>query len=333
MTEPLRTKLDPEVAEVIADIESAGVPEWSAMSVESARRVEDEVFSGGDPPEVGFVRDLSIPGPGASAEDSGREIPIRVYRHAALDATDEGDPAPVLVYYHGGGWVLGTLDSIDGVCRRLARRGECVVVSVDYRLAPEHPFPAAVEDADAALQWVADHAETFGGDPDRLAVGGTSAGGNLAAVTAMRVRDARRDPERDESVPDIARQFLFYPITDYAFDTDSYAENGDGPLLTETDMRWFWDRYLRSEVDGANPYAAPLRAPDLADLPPATVVTCGFDPLRDEGVAYANRLAEAGVEVRHDHHPDQPHGFLSMSESVSAADAALDEIGEELRSL
>ena len=325
MTEPLRTELDPEVAAVVADIESAGVPEWSAMSVESARRVEDEVFSGGDPPDVGFVRDLSIPGPGASSGDPEREIPIRVYRHAALDATDKDDPAPVLVYYHGGGWVLGTLDSIDGVCRRLARRGECVVVSVDYRLAPEHPFPAAVEDADAALRWVADHAESFGGDPERLAVGGTSAGGNLAAVTALRARET--------GGPHLSRQFLFYPITDYAFDTDSYAENGDGPLLTETDMRWFWDRYLRSEVDGANPYAAPLRAPDLSGLPPATVVTCGFDPLRDEGVAYANRLAEAGVEVRHDHHPDQPHGFLSTSESVSAADAALDEIGEELRSL
>jgi acetyl esterase len=355
MTEPLRTELDPEIADVIEEIESAGVPEWSAMSVESARRVEDEVFSGGDSPEVGFVRDLAIPGANGAAGDSEREIPIRVYRHAALGAGDsdgtdsdasdatDADPAPVLVYYHGGGWVLGTLDSIDGVCRRLARRGKCVVVSVDYRLAPEYPFPAAVDDADAALRWVADHAESFGGDSDRLAVGGTSAGGNLAAVTALRARrDAprngerggtRRERARETDGPEIARQFLLYPITDYAFDTDSYAENGDGPLLTEADMRWFWDRYLRSEVDGANPYASPLRAPDLSGLPPATVVTCGFDPLRDEGVAYANRLAEAGVEVRHDHHPDQPHGFLSTSESVSAADAALDEIGAELRSL
>ncbi|WP_135853381.1 alpha/beta hydrolase [Halorussus salinus] len=342
MTEPLRTELDPETEEVIADIESAGVPEWSAMSVASARRVEDEVFSGGDPPEVGFVRDLSIPGPDsagapdAPAGDPDGEIPIRVYRHAEPGEDDDSggdtDPAPVLVYYHGGGWVLGTLDSIDGVCRRLARRGECVVVSVDYRLAPEHPFPAAVDDADAALRWVADHAPSFGGDSERIAVGGTSAGGNLAAVTALRARDARRDPERDDP-PDLARQFLLYPITDYAFDTDSYAENGDGPLLTEEDMRWFWDRYLRSEVDGANPYASPVRAPDLADLPPATVVTCGFDPLRDEGVAYADRLAGAGVEVRHDHHPDQPHGFLSTSESVAAADAALDDIADELRSL
>ena len=196
---------------------------------------------------------------------------------------------------------------------------------MDYRLAPEHPFPAAVDDAFAALRWAAENAEAFGGDPDRLAVGGTSAGGNLAAVTALRAREA--------GGPELSRQFLFYPITDHAFDTDSYAENGDGPLLTEADMRWFWNYYLRSEVDGANPYASPLRARDLSGLPPATVVTCGFDPLRDEGVAYAERLESAGVEVRHDHHPDQPHGLLSLSESVSAAETVLDEIGEELRSL
>jgi acetyl esterase len=323
MTEPLRTELNPETAAVIEEIEAAGVPEWSSLSVESARRVEDEVFSGGEPPAVDFVRDLAIPGPGDRSAGDGSaptELPIRVYRHA-----DPDDDPPVLVYYHGGGWMLGTLDSIDGVCRRLARRGECVVVSVDYRLAPENPFPAGVDDAYAALRWTAEHADAFGGDPDRLAVGGTSAGGNLAAVTALRAREA--------GGPALARQFLLYPIADYAFDTDSYAENGEGPLLTERDMRWFWDNYLRSEVDGANPYASPLRTPELSDLPPATIVTAGFDPLRDEGIAYADRLADAGVAVRHDHHPDQPHGFLSTSESVAAADDALDELGAQLRSL
>ena len=315
MTTPLRTELDPEAAATVAAIEAEGVPEWSALSVESARRVEDEVFAAEDPPEVEFVRDLAIPGPES-------EIPIRAYRGEA--PTDS--PRPVLVYYHGGGWVLGTLDSIDGACRRLARRGECVVVSVDYRLAPEHPFPAAVEDAAAALRWTADNAEVFGGDPERLAVGGTSAGGNLAAATALRAR-------ANERLPDVARQFLLYPITNYALDTDSHRENADAPLLTSADVAWFWDRYLRSPVDGANPYASPLRARDLSGLPPATVVTCGHDPLRDEGVAYAERLESAGVAVRHDHHADQPHGFLSLSESVAAADDALDELGAELRGL
>ncbi|USZ66692.1 alpha/beta hydrolase [Halorussus salilacus] len=327
MTEPLRSELDPEAAAVVREIEAEGVPEWSSLSVESARRVEDEVFSGGDPPEVEFVRDLSIPG-------SESEIPIRVYRPGVAsgdpgpEGTDSafGDDLPVLVYYHGGGWVLGTLDSIDGVCRRLARRGECVVVSVDYRLAPEHPFPAAVEDARAALRWVAENAGAFGGDPERVAVGGTSAGGNLAAVTALGARASGGRPTP-------ARQFLFYPITDRAFDTDSYAENAEGPLLTRADMEWFWDHYLRSEVDAANPYASPLRARDLSGLPPATVLTAGFDPLRDEGIAYAERLADAGVEVRHDHYPGMVHGFLSASESIAVADEALDEVAEELRAL
>ncbi|WP_244605533.1 alpha/beta hydrolase [Halorussus marinus] len=342
MTEPLQTELDPEAVAVIEEIEAAGVPEWSALSVAAARRVEDEVFAGDDPPDVDFVRDLAIPGPETGADAGGGAaadgIPIRVYRHA-----DPDDDPPVLVYYHGGGWVVGTLDSIDGVCRRLARRGECVVISVDYRLAPEHPFPAAVEDAEAALRWAAANAGVFGGDPDRLAVGGTSAGGNLAAAAALRAshdatrsgerRPTTRERARDAEGPALARQFLLYPITDYAFDTDSYAENGDGPLLTERDMRWFWDNYLRSEIDGANPYASPLRAPDLSEVAPATVVTAGFDPLRDEGIAYADRLADAGVAVRHDHFPDQPHGFLSTSESVAAADAALDDLGRELRSL
>ena len=304
--------LDPQLAGVVEEIAREGIPPWHALSVESARRVEDEVFSGDDPPAVARVREFSIPGP----EDP---IPVRVYD----DTDDPTAPTPTVVFYHGGGWVLGTLDSIDPVCREIARRGEVVVVSVDYRLAPEQPFPAPLDDAYAALEWVADNGASFGGDPDRLAVAGTSAGGNLAAATALRAREFDGPP--------IRAQALFYPITDRSFDTDSYAEHGDSRLLSAADMRWFWGQYLRSPVDAANPFASPLRADSLADLPSATVVTAGHDPLRDEGVAYAERLDADGVATTHLHYPSMAHGFLSLTADVDAADAAMDDAVGSLR--
>lgn len=303
--------MDDEMSEAVDRIEATGVPPWHALSVESARRVEDEVFTPDDRRPVEFVRNLSIPGPRG-------EIPIRVYRPDARDV-------PVVVFYHGGGWTLGTLNSIDGVCRELANRADCAVVSVDYRLAPEHPFPAGVDDAVTALDWVVEHAATFGGDPTRLGVAGTSAGGNLAAVVALHAREF--------DGPTLSRQSLLYPITNHAFDTDSYDENGDGPLLTRADMEWFWDHYLRSPVDGRNPFASPLLADDLSGLPPATVVTAGRDPLRDEGIAYAERLDDAGVAVEHDHYPGMTHGFLSLTGDVTTADKAMDSVAESLRTM
>lgn len=307
----MRSTLDPQIADVIDEIQRESVPDWHAMSVDSARRIENEVFTTDERTSVDLVRDLAIPGPDG-------EIPIRCYR------PDAEEPRGVLVYYHGGGWVLGTLDSIDGVCRELADRAGCVVVSVDYRLAPEHPFPAAADDAYAALEWVAEHAASIGGDPEQIGVAGTSAGGNLAAVTALRARE--------NGGPSLAHQLLLYPITDYAFDTDSYEENAEGYLLTRNDMQWFWDHYLRSPVDGYNPFASPLRARDLSGLPSATVVTCGFDPLRDEGVAYADRLAEAGVDVDHDHYPGVTHGFLSLTNEVDRAEEAMAGAAAAVRS-
>ncbi|WP_435153672.1 alpha/beta hydrolase [Haladaptatus sp. DFWS20] len=301
--------MDDEMAAVIEEIEAMGVPPWHAMSVESARRIEDDVFTADEQEEIHFVRNLAIPGPRG-------EIPIRVYRPDVQDA-------PVVVFYHGGGWVLGTLNSIDGVCRELAKRAECVVVSVDYRLAPEQPFPAGVDDAFAALEWVENHADSVGGDPSKLGVAGTSAGGNLAAVTALRAREF--------DGPTLSHQCLLYPVTNHDFDTDSYVENGDGPLLSRSDMEWFWNQYLRSPVDGANPFASPLRASDLSGLPPTTVVTCGYDPLRDEGIAYADRLAEADVPVWHNHYPEMAHGFLSVTDAVSTADEAMDEVAESIQ--
>ncbi len=313
-------ELDPELAAVVAEIEAAGVPQWHAMSVESARRIEDEVFSGGASPDLRTVRDLRIDGPGG-------DLPIRTYR------PDRENP-PTLVFTHGGGWTLGTLDSADNICRELASRAGCLVLSVDYRLAPEHPFPAATDDAYAALEWAAEYAEDLGGDPERLGVAGTSAGGNLAAASAIRARNTGRSSggrTTGDSAVSLDGQFLLYPMTDRRFDRPSYADHGDGPLLTEADVRWFWDQYLRSPVDEHNPFATVCRAPDLSGVAPATVVTAGHDVLRDEGTAYAAKLADHGVETEHDHYPSMAHGFLSLTDSVSRADEAMDALADAIR--
>lgn len=299
------TDLDSDLAAVVDDVRDMGVPEWHQLSVEAARRIEDEVFTPESLPDVAFVRDLAFAGPAG-------DVPVRVYHD------DPAQPAPVVVFYHGGGWTLGTLDSIGGVCRELARRGDCVVVSVDYRLAPEHPFPAALDDAYAALGWAIENAPAFGGDAERVSVAGTSAGGNLAAAVSLRARDVEGF--------DIAHQALLYPMTDRDTDRDSYREHGEGPLLTSADVEWFWANYCRSPVDAEHPYASVLRASDHHNLPPATVVTAGHDPLVDEGRAYADALADAGTPVEHRHYPSMAHGFLSLTADVPVADDALDDV-------
>ena len=310
-------ELDPELAAVVDEIEALGLPEWHALSVDAARRVEDEVFSGDPEPAVADVRDLAFDGPHG-------DVPVRVYRpEAALDGSTP--PARTLVHFHGGGWTLGTLDSIDGPCRELATRTGAVVVSVDYRLAPEHPFPVAVDEAAAAVEWVADNAAAFGGNPDRLGVSGTSAGATLALAACLHRR------ELGDGAVDVAGQFLLYPIAGDDFETDSYRENADGPLLTRADMRWFYDRYLRSPVDAHNPFAVPLRADDLGGLPPATVVTAGFDPLRDDGVSLAERFDGEGTPVDHRHYPAMAHGFCSLSDRVAVAEEALSAVASDVR--
>jgi acetyl esterase len=321
-------ELDPELAAVVDEIESLGLPEWHALSVDAARRVEDEVFAGDAEPAVADVRDLAFDGPHG-------EVPVRVYRpEAAVGAASGGsdtetarDDAGVrtLVHFHGGGWTLGTLDSIDGPCRELATRADAVVVSVDYRLAPEHPFPVAVDEAAAAVSWVADNAAAFGGDPDRLGVSGTSAGATLALAASLYRRERGEGPET------VGGQFLLYPIAGDDFETDAYRENAGGPLLTRADMRWFFDLYLRSPVDAYNPFAVPLRADDLGGLPPATVVTAGFDPLRDDGAALAERFDDEGTPVEHRHYPAMAHGFCSLADRVAAAEEALRAVAGDVR--
>ena len=295
------------MAAAIAELRREGLPAWHAMSVERARRLEDRVFTADDQPAVERVFDRAIPGPAG-------EVPVRVYRPAVET------PAPLLVFYHGGGWVTGTLDSVGAICRRLANRIGCIVVSVDYRLAPEHPFPAPVEDACAVLEWVVENVETFGGG-NGVAVGGSSAGGTLAAVASLRAR---------ESAIDLGQQLLLYPITDHAADASPCTDQTS--LLTRRDVDWFWDHYLSDSTNGEHPDASPLRADDLSNLPPATVLTCGFDPLREEGAAYAERLSTAGVEVEHAHYPRMAHGFLSMADSIDAADRAMDSVARVVRS-
>ena len=308
----MERSIDPELASVVAEIESMGIPPWHAMSVDAARRVEDEIFGPDSeaPIELESVRELAFRGPDG-------DVPIRVYRPSANGSL------PTIVYFHGGGWTLGTLDSIDTVCRRFASAADSVVISVDYRLAPEHPFPEPLRDAVAAVEWADQHATSVGGDPDRLGVAGTSAGGNLAAAACLHAREF--------DGPTIDAQVLLYPITGRVRLTGSYERNAEGPLLTRGDMRWFFEQYCRDPVDSHNPFVSPLDASDLSALPPAVVVTAGFDPLRDDGTQYADRLETVGVPVTHLDYPTMVHGFLSLTSEVEAAADAFDDVVQAFR--
>lgn len=252
--------------------------------------------------------------PVASVEDraitaNGAQIPLRIYR-------PEGGPAvtPALVWFHGGGWVIGSLDGSDFGCRIMANASGCTVISVDYRLAPEYKFPTAVDDCLAVTKWVAENGPELGVDGARIAVGGDSAGGNLAAVVSQLARDG--------GGPAIAFQALVYPVTNYDFSTASYRDNAEGYLLERDSMEWFWGHYLRSEADGASTKASPLRHTNLAGLPPAIVLTAEFDPLRDEGEAYAKRMRAAGVPVEARRYDGQIHGFFANPAIDDGSEAA-----------
>jgi acetyl esterase len=305
--------LDHDAEILIKMIQEANRPTFESVGAVAAR----DLYMAGrkalspDPMPIAETRDVAIPG-------SGGPIPARLYRSA------KNGTLPVLVFFHGGGWVVGNIDSHEAMCRHIANRAECAVVSVDYRMGPEHKFPAAVEDCFAATAWTADNGASLGVDPGRLAIGGDSAGGNLAAVVSLLARD--------KGAPRIAYQVLIYPATDAAMRHDSVARYAEGYVLTRATMRWFYEQYLRTPDDAADWRVSPLLAPDLSRLPPAYVLTAGYDPLCDEGDAYAARLAAAGVPVTHRRFPGQVHGFVTNGRVIRAAETALDEVAAALKS-
>lgn len=301
--------LIPEYEAMLAELRAAEGPAISDLAPAEAREMYRLMRPAEPDLAVGQVEDTTVPGPAG-------DIRVRVYTPPGAG------PFPVYVNFHGGGWVIGDLDTADAVCRGICREAGCVVVSVDYRLAPEHPFPAAVEDACAATAWVADHMDAVNGN-GRLAVGGESSGGNLAAVVCLRARD--------QGGPDIAFQLLAYPVVDCTFDRPSYQENGQGYLLELDTMRWFWDHYCPEADARRHPDASPLQAGDLSNLPPALVITAEFDPLRDEGEAYVTALQAAGVEAQAMRHDGLVHDFFATAHLFEASGNGLRQACSRLR--
>lgn len=305
--------LDPQARRVLDVLTAVAAPDpWTVDPAAFRAQVRQMRVAAPEAP-VGGVADREIPGPGGTA------LPVRIY--TPLDR--EAGALPVLAFFHGGGFVIGDLDSHDATCRSLANAARCAVVSVDYRLAPEAKFPAAAEDCFAATCWIAENAASLGVDAGRIAVGGDSAGGNLAAVTALLARD--------RGGPRLAHQLLVYPVIDCAFDTRSYLENAEGYFLTREMMRWFWHHYLEKPEQAADPYASPIRASTLSGVAPATVITAEYDPLRDEGEAYASRLAADGVRASLTRYGGMIHGFLGMGSAIDQARAAMAQAAAELR--
>ena len=310
--------LHPDARALLDLIEERGVPATHTLSPVEARAFyrDRRSFTQPTAPDLGGVRDTHCEGP------HGR-IPLRIYRPMGTGAApSRGVTLPVLVYYHGGGWTIGDLDTHDVLCRQLCNGSGAVVVAVDYRMGPEHRFPAAVDDCLAATQWVARHARELGVDAARLAVGGDSAGGNLAAVVAIAARDAGDLP--------IAWQLLIYPATDMRRGHPSHTTNGSGYLLTTETISYYHDNYVADPGHDLDWRASPLLCEDLSRLPPALVLTAGFDPLRDEGLAYADRLVAAGNRASYVCYERQIHGFITMGRIIDEANSAVTLCAAEL---
>ena len=297
-------KLHPKARAIVDQL--AGLPPLPTMTPTEARGRPEPLAAA--PEAVGSVTARAIPGPGGPLQ-------IRIYR------PNDGLKG-ALVYFHGGGWVLGSLDTADATCRALTNRSRCVVISIGYRLAPEHKFPAAVDDAYAAVRWVADNAADLRSDPARIAVGGSSAGGGLAAAVALIARD--------RGGPKIAFQLLTVPVTELSSRATSHREFAEGYGLTSADMLWFGRHYVRTEADADEPHASVLRA-DLHDMPPAFVITAECDPLRDDGEAYAEKLRKLGIAARYKRYPGMFHGFMSFPGVLPEAAEAFEDAGKALR--
>ncbi|QNE18966.1 alpha/beta hydrolase [Kribbella qitaiheensis] len=301
--------LDPQVEAMRSQREAADVPQLYTQTLAEARAADLASIqaAGGSLEQVHHVEDVVM-------EESG--LPLRIYR------PEGSDPLPTLVYFFGGGWTLGSIDTADGICRQLANAVPCQVITVGYRLAPENPFPAAVDDCHQATQWIAAHAAELQVDPDRVVVGGDSAGGNLAAATSLLAR---------ESGPALAAQLLIYPNTLYGSDTASMRAGDDPFLFNRTSVDWYWDHYLTDHADGQNPLASPLLAESHAGLPPALVITAEYDPLRDEGEFYAEKLYAAGVPTQLSRYDGMVHGFFAMSGVLDGGRKAIAEAAEFLQ--
>ncbi len=296
-------------AQAIIDLQKeAGIDPVSLQPAEM--RALFDFSASEDPEQVGGIDNRTLVGPRG-------DIPVRIY------TPESAGPFPVLMFFHGGGFVIGNLETHDALCRALCNRVECLVVAVDYRLAPEQKYPAAHEDCYAATLWAHKHAGEINGLTDKLAVAGDSVGGTMAAVVCLLARD--------QSGPPIKHQLLLYPVTDTNFDTQSYHDNAEGYFLSRDLMKWFWGHYLAKEEDGLQPYAAPLRAESFSGLPAATIITAEYDPLRDEAEAYAQRLLGAGVKTELLRYSGMIHGFMSFAEAIDVGKAGIITAGNKLR--
>ncbi|QDT45783.1 Carboxylesterase NlhH [Gimesia alba] len=303
----------PQVAQYLEEIAKVDLPSFEEMTPEIIR----STLSPSPEPHLPAkkIDDLKLP-------VNGTEIPVRIYTPGASQE-NSSEAFPALVYFHGGGWVMGTLDAYDGLCQDLAGTASCKVISVDYRMAPEHPYPVPFEDAYSATEWIVSHAGDLEIDPTRIAVGGDSAGGNLATAVAIRARQS--------NILNLIYQMLVYPVTNYQFDTESYQKYGIDYFLTKRAMEWFWDQYLPHESAGREVYASPLRSKDLSRLPDAIVITAGYDPLYSEAVQYVELMRRSGVDVAHINYEDMIHGFFRRSDLYDRAFEAVQLAGQYLR--